>query len=274
MSKLNLHRAQRSRGFALAVIVSIAASLLTISAYTHVPSGASGSVDKADLLPIWIFDENEELYKFQIEEDDLRGYSKGNVLIEITVDDRDIPDGSLSACEVLTFRVLQLAFSQLWLEEVPNLADFAVRYGHPSEGSKATFEYITSAFSRGKADVELTEGVTKKSFDLDVMWYEFTNLDTEESFRTRVLEGVFPDGFFELRTKVKMGEATEAEKAKFAFQWEEVRDNFLTWEPDKLFELEEEEKEPAPIWSLVFALGLTAVVLGTTIYSMTGRGKQ
>jgi len=275
MSKLNLHKVFGVRFLALAFIIALVASLLAIPAHAHAPSGASGTVNEVDLLPIWIFDENEKLYKFVVEEDDLRGYSKGNELIEIVFDGQAIPDGSLSVCEILTFRVLQLAFSQLWPNDVPNLADFAVRYGDPGEGSKATFEYITSAFSRGKADVELTEGVTKKSFDLDVMWYEFTNLDTEESFRTRVLEGVFPDSFFELRTKVEMDEATEAEKAEFASQWKEVRDNFLTWEPDALFELEEEEKEPAPIWSIVFALGLTTVVVGTTVYSLvTGRSRR
>ncbi|MCK4598938.1 hypothetical protein KAU37_03830 [Candidatus Bipolaricaulota bacterium] len=273
MTKNDAQTALGTQGFVLALIVALLASL-TIPAYAHVPSGVSDLVDKIELLPIWIFDENEKLYKFQIEEDDLRGYSKGNTLIELTVDDEHVPDGSLSVCEILTFRVLQLAFSQLWPEEVPNLAGFAVRYGHPSKGSKATFEYITRAFSREEAEVDLPEGVTRKNFDLDVMWYEFTNLNTKESLETRVQEGVFPEGFFKLRTKVKTDEATESEKVEFAVQWEEVRDNFLTWEPDALFELEEEEKEPAPIWSIVFALGLTAVVLGTTIYSMTGRGKQ
>jgi len=275
MSKLNLHKVFGVRFLALAFIIALVASLLAIPAHAHAPSGASGTVNEVDLLPIWIFDENEKLYKFVVEEDDLRGYSKGNELIEIVFDGQAIPDGSLTVGEVLTFRVLQLAFSQLWPNDVPNLADFAVRYGHPSKGSKATFEYITRAFSREEAEVNLPEGVTRKNFDLAVMWYEFTNLNTKESLETRVQEGVFPEGFFKLRTKVKTDEATESEKVEFAVQWEEVRDNFLTWEPDALFELEEEEKEPAPIWSIVFALGLTTVVVGTTVYSLvTGRGRR
>ena len=273
MRKLGLCTVSSAKVFVLALVVALVASLLVIPAYAHAPSGASGAVDETDLMPIWIFDEDDELYKFEVEADDLRGYSRGNELIEIVVDGQDIPDGSLSVCEVLTFRVLQLAFSQLWPEDVPNRADFAVRYGHPSKGSKATFEYITQAFSRGDAQVELAEGVTKKNFDQDVLWYEFTNTDTGESFETRVLEGVYPDGFFELRTKVKIGEATESEKAEFISQWEDVRERFLTWGLDELFEVEEEEEEPVPVWPLVFALGLTAVVGGTTIYSLiTGRG--
>ncbi len=274
MSKLNLHKVFGARILGLAFVVVLVASLLAIPAYAQVPSGASGSVDKVDLSPIWIFDADEELYKFVVEEDDLRGYSKGNELIEIVFDGQVIPDGSLTVCEVLTFRVLQLAFSQLWPDDVPNLADFAVRYGDPGESSKATFEYITRAFSRGEAQIEMAEGVTEQNLDVDAFWYEFTNTDTEESFETRVLEGVYPEGFFELRTKVKMGEATEAEKADFASRWEEARDNLLTWELDALFEVEEEQAEPAPVWQLVFALGLTSIVVGTTVHSLARRGKK
>ncbi|TET74669.1 MAG: hypothetical protein E3J42_04755 [Dehalococcoidia bacterium] len=271
MTKLNLHRVSGARFLAVAFAIVLVASLLSAPAYAQVPSGASGSVDEVDLLPIWIFDEDEELYKFVVEEDDLRGYSKGNELIEIEVDGQVIPDGSLTVGEVLTFRALQLAFSQLWPQDVPNLADFAVRYGDPGEGSRATFEYITRAFSRGEAQIEMAEGMSEQNFDLDAFWYEFTNTDTGETFETHVLEGVYPDGFFELRTKVKVGEATEAEKAEFASQWEEVRDNFLTWELDELFEVEEGEAEPVPVWQLVFALGLTAIVVVTTTYSLLGR---
>ncbi|TET17887.1 MAG: hypothetical protein E3J81_01190 [Dehalococcoidia bacterium] len=274
MSKPKLRTVSGARSLALALVIALVASLLAIPAYAQVPSGASGSVDKVDLSPIWIFDADEELYKFVVEEDDLRGYSKGNELIEIVFDGQVIPDGSLTVCEVLTFRVLQLAFSQLWPDDVPNLADFAVRYGDPGESSKATFEYITRAFSRGEAQIEMAEGVTEQNLDVDAFWYEFTNTDTEESFETQVLEGVYPEGFFELRTKVRMGEATEAEKADFASQWEEVRDNLLTWELDDLFEVEEEQAEPAPVWQLVFALGLTSIVVGTTVYSLARRGKK
>ena len=274
MSKHNLHRVCGARFLALVSAVVLVVSLLSAPAYAQVPSGASGSVDEVDLLPIWIFDEDEELYKFVVEEDDLRGYSKGNELIEIEVDGQVIPDGSLTVGEVLTFRALQLAFSQLWPQDVPNLADFAVRYGDPGEGSKATFEYITRAFSRGEAQIEMAEGVSEQNFDLDAFWYEFTNTDTGETFETHVLEGVYPDGFFELRTKVKVGEATEAEKDEFASQWEEVRDNFLTWELDELFEVEEGEAEPVPVWQLVFALGLASIVVGTTVRSLARRGKK
>lgn len=274
MSKPKLRTVSGARSLALALVIALVVSLLATPAYAQVPSGASGSVDKVDLSPIWIFDADEELYKFVVEEDDLRGYSKGNELIEIVFDGQVIPDGSLTVCELLTFRVLQLAFSQLWPDDVPNLADFAVRYGDPGESSKATFEYITRVFSRGEAQIEMAEGVTEQNLDVDAFWYEFNNTDTEESFETQVLEGVYPDGFFELRTKVRMGEATEAEKADFASRWEEARDNFLTWELDELFEVEEEKAEPAPVWQLVFALGLASIVVGTTVYSLARRGKK
>ncbi len=277
MSKIKLRGISKARGsglvLILAVMLAMAVSLLAAPVYAHAPSGASGSVEETDLMPIWIFDEDGELYKFAIEEDDLVGYGRGMELIEIEVDGESIPDGSLSVCEVLTFRVLQLAFSQLWPEDVPNMLDFAVRYGHPSNGSKATFEYVTRAFTHGAAELELAEGVTKRNFDLDVFWYEIINTDTGESFETRVLEGVFPDGFFELRTKVKTETATAAEEADFTQQWEEVRDKFLTLESDELFDVEEEEEESPPYWQIVFTLGLTVVLLGTIVISLTGRRK-
>lgn len=277
MSKLKLRGISKAKGFSLVLMLALtlvmAAALLAVPAYAHAPSGASGSVEETELMPIWIFDEDGELYKFAVEEDDLVGYSRGMERIEIEVDSISIPDGSLSVCEVLTFRVLQLAFSQLWPEDVPNMADFAVKYGHPSKGSKATFEYVTQAFTRGAAEVELAEGVTKENFDLDVFWYKITNMDTGESFETRVLEGIFPDGFFELRTKVKTENATAAEEADFAQQWEEVRDKFLTLESDELFDVEEEEEESPPYWPIVFTLGLTVVLLGTIVVSLTGRRK-
>ncbi|GAI42288.1 unnamed protein product, partial [marine sediment metagenome] len=229
MSKLNLHTISGAKGFAVALVLIVAllvASLLTIPAYAHAPSGAS-EVDETDLLPLWIYDEDEQLHKFVIEDNDLRGYSKGKEPIEIKVDGEDVPDGSLSICEVVVYRVLQLAFSQLWPDDVPNAGDFAVTYHHPGNDHKAAIEYIAQAFSRGDAEVELAPGVDETNFDLDAYRYTFTNKDTGETFETWVLEGVFPDGFFELRTKVKTDEATEAEKAEFLRQWEETRDKLL-----------------------------------------------
>ncbi|MBE9501833.1 MAG: hypothetical protein KAX23_00365 [Dehalococcoidia bacterium] len=282
MSKLNLRTISGAKGFALALVLLVAllvASLLTIPAYAHAPSGAS-EVDETDLLPVWIYDEDEQLHKFVIEDNDLMGYSKGNELIEIRVDGENVPDDSLSICEVVVYRVLQLAFSQLWPDDVPNAGDFAVTYHHPGNDHKAAFEYITQAFSRGDAQVELDPGVDKTNFDLDAYRYTFTNKDTGETFETWVLEGVFPDGFFELRTKVETDEATEAEKAEFLRQWEETRDKFLTvqeneLEADELFEVEEVASESPPYWQISFALALALVVIGSTVYSLTlGRRRR
>jgi hypothetical protein len=273
MSKLNLHKISEAKVIALALIVTLVASLLAIPVYAQAPPGAS-EVKETELTPIWIFDEGEELQKFVIEDNDLRGYKRGNKPIEITFDDRDIPDGSLSIGEVVVYRILELAFPHLWPADVPNAADLVVTYHHPGKDQKTAFEYIARAFSRGEAQVERAPGVTEQNYELDSYRYILTNKYTDETFETRVLEGVFPDGFFELRTKVETGQATEAEKIEFASQWEDVRENFLTWELDELFEVEEEEAESPPYWQLVFALGLTGVVAVATVYSLLGRRKQ
>ena len=41
---------------------------------------------------------------------------------------RKMPNDSLCVCEVVSFRVLSLAISQLWPEDVPNRADFEVKF--------------------------------------------------------------------------------------------------------------------------------------------------
>lgn len=271
MSKLKVQTISGPKVFTLVFMLALVAFLLAAPAHAQVPSGAS-SVGETDLTAIWIFDEDQELQKFVIEDNDLRGYTKGMKLIEITVDGEDVPDGSLSMGEVVVYRVLQLAFEQLWPEDVPSLADLAVTYHHPGEDQKAALEYMTEAFSRGDAQLEVAQGVTEMNYDLDAYHYIFTNNDTGETFETWVLDGVFPDGFFELRTKIVTGQATAAEETDFLARFEETRDTFLTAEPDELFEVEQEE-EPTPYWQLIFALGLLGVIIASIGHSFLVRRK-
>ena len=257
--------------------------LATVSAGTasaHAPDDV-GRVEEAGLLPIWIFDQEDELdqlHKFVIEDNDLRGYSKGmveeKVEFQLGGETYRAPDGSLAVCEAVVYRVIQLAISQLWPEGVPVRADFGATWRHPDTGHEGTFRYILGDAATLNKDI--VDGTTDKDFTLDAYQYSFTNLDTGDTFEARVKDGVFPDGFFELRTKVKTEQAAEAEEARFSQMWERARDSFIEMEDDQLFDFdEEEEQEKMPIGQMAFAFGLLATVLGATVYSfVSGRARK
>jgi hypothetical protein len=190
----------------------------------------------------------------------------------MTIESQTVPDGQLSLDEVVVYRALRLAFTVLWPEEVPSVADFAISYQHPGTEQKASFEYITGAFSRGDAQI-VSAGVTEDELDSGAYQYIFTNKATGDSFETVVLNGVFPENFFELRTKVITGSATRPEQAEFSDQWQDTRDTFLSLELDEIFEVEKEELEPTPYWPIIFTFGLLGVMLVATGVSLLGRKK-
>ena len=92
---------------------------------------------------------------------------------------------------------------------------------------------------------------------------------TGDEFEVQVKEGVIPEGFFELRKKVKVEKtATPEEIEEFRTQWEAVRDAFLTQPDWELFEgVEEPEGEEPDVVGgaiffsiLVIGLGLLLVL--------------
>lgn len=254
----------------LVLLASLAVPLVAISVEAHAPSGAK-DVGETELLPIWIYGENEELQKFVIEDNDVRGYTKGMKPIETDMGEilGKCPDGELRICDACVFRVMQVAISQLSPDEIPNQADFGITWTHPSLTHEKTFRYITGGIAEYYHN-EIPEGTSRKHLVLENYKYAFTLND--ETFETEVLDGVFPEGFFETRDKVKSGEATDGEKAEFNSLWEEAREKFLTLDADELFIVPEEEEEPAPVWPIIFTFGLIAAVIGATVYSTVKRG--
>jgi formylmethanofuran dehydrogenase subunit E len=233
-----------------------------------------GYVEESDLTPIWIYDEDENLEKFVIQENDVRGYAKGmkEIRAEFEIDGKpcQCPDGELGVCEVCAFRATGLAISELWEDEIPNRADLDITWSHPSPCQEKTFRYITGNTAQYHKVILEDTG---KVLSLNNYRYKFTNLDTGDEFEVQVKEGIFPPGFFELRAKAKSGRATDQEKALFASQRGEIRDKFLDLDDDELFNFEEEEEE-TPYWPIVFTLGLTAVVVGTAVYSVGGARRR
>jgi hypothetical protein len=250
--------------------------IMPLISLANVPPGVD-YVEEPDLTPIWVYGEDENLEKFVIQENDVRGYAKGmkEIRAEFEINEKmhQCPDGELGVCEVCAFRVISLAISELWEDEIPNRADLDITWSHPSPGQEKTFRYITGdAAYYHKVIPEGAKGMGRV-LSLDNYRYNFVNLDTGDELEIRVREGIFPTGFFELRARVKQGEATDQEKALFASQWEEVRDRFLNMDDDELFDFEGEEKGN-PVWPIVFTLGLTATVIGTAAYSIGGARRE
>jgi hypothetical protein len=271
MRKVYSKRALVTKVFTLGLLALLTVPLLAIPAQAQ-PPGAE-KVGEVELEPIWIYNENGELQKFVIEDEDVRGYKPGGEPVEgefeIGGKTYKCPDEEgLCICEACVFRVMKLAISQLSPEDIPNQANFKVTWSHPCPGHEKTFRYITGNAADYKKDIP--GGTSKKCLTLDNYKYTFTY--GEEEFTTRVLDDVFPKKFFDLREEwIEAGKPETGDGDigdKFVPLWEEVRDKFLTMELDELFEFEKEE-ESVPWWPIVFALGLTAAIIGTTVYSIT-----
>ena len=261
------------RFVAAAAVLLLVAVLFPAPVQAHAPSGAS-KVGETGLQPIWVFDEADDLdalHKFVIEDNDVRGYAKGlepeEAEFEIGGETHKAPDGSLCICETCVFRVIQLAISHLWPEDVPVRSDFEVTWAHRCPSQEKTLRYILG--DAATYHKKVPEGTSKLNLTTENYRYVVTNLDTGESFEAQVREGILPDRFMELRTKVKTGKASDAENAEFSRKWDEVRDKFLTLEASELFEFEEDvEEESAPVGQMVFAFGLLGAVAGATGYSV------
>lgn len=256
----------------------VAPSVATGAADGYVPGDAARVETAEDLTPIWIFHGDAEgagdLEKFVIEDNDVRGFAKGMTDIELTLDGRKYPDGGLDLSKVITYRAIQTGMSRLWPEDVPVREDLAVETWDPSGSTRGTLEYVTRAVSRGAFELAQPgeNGTVEERFSPGNYRYVFENTATDERFETHVLEGVWPQGFFSLAEKVLNGEAGETQRAEFDAMWEEVRETFLTGQPEDLFYMEEEENEAMPVWPIVFTFGLLGLVAGTTCYSIA-RGR-
>ena len=243
---------------ALAFLLSLAVPMVASSVEAHAPSGA-GEPAEFELEDIWIYDVDGKPLK-------------------ISIEDAADAHGDLCVCVACAFRVTQAAIAGLWdlEEEYPRQGDLVVTYHHPGKGQEDAFEYI---LTEGCCTFELPEGTSAQHLTLDNYVYTFTRADTGDTFETRVNEGVIPDGFFDLMYKVKgydkgwhEDEPTEAERAEFASQWEEARDNFLTMEAWELFEgVEEEGEEPFPTAAVTFTGILAFLLLIGGVYSWRGR---
>ena len=198
-------------------------------------------------------------------------------------------------CGCCAFRATKIGISEVWGDETPERSDIEIISRLPSVASMQCFQYITgtgpkvpNVINKGEFHMILPDGtevtdlspknVKKLSAGMDVSNWNFviTRKSTGEKFKVQLREDVHPEGYFELREKVKFGipeMATGEEVERFTTLWVELRDAFLTQPDWELFEDIEEPQEPLPTGGIVFSsLLVVGLIVGFTYSSRGKRG--
>ena len=166
----------------------------------------------SNLSPILIYDEDD--------------------LLEISIENVGKYHGDVCLCLTLAFRAIQLAISKLWQDEIPKRGDFKIISACPTPGSKDCLEFITRVITRGNGNdfkLELPTGTDIENMTSDNFAFLFIRKSTNDFIRIRMKEGLFPDGFFELRKIVKYGKKfTAEEEESFWATKRELIQKFMT----------------------------------------------
>jgi len=183
-------------------------------------------------------------------------YDKEN-LLQISIEDVGKYHGDICPCLIAGFRATQLAISQLWKDEIPKREDFKIISAFPGQGSQDAFEFITRVKTRGDFKLELPEGtdivnisknnwvfiITRKSTGLP---RKTSGLLRGEQIKIWLKEEVFPEGlkqYFDLRKKVKFEKtATLEEKEAFKSAVKKLKQRFVSWPADRLFDFKKERR--------------------------------
>ena len=179
-------------------------------------------------------------------------------LLVITIEDAGAHHGDICICLALGYRGTQLAIADLWdvyEGEMPHQGDFKVISASPTKGIRDAFEYIMNATGDDYV-VDLPPGTDKVNLTQENFRATIIRKSTGESVTIQVKEGIFPDGFFELRKKVKFGipeNATAEEKNAFKLLWTETREKALYKPMSRVFEIAPPEK-----------VGILAIAHGST----------
>ncbi|MFZ2071732.1 MAG: hypothetical protein WAV32_09115, partial [Halobacteriota archaeon] len=156
-------------------------------------------------------------------------------LQEISLEEVGAHHGEICPCVAVAFRSTLRAFSEeeLW-GGIPHRGDVKIISAHPSDGHKETFEYILN--SSEAVIIQPPEGTDIINITADNYVYTFINKSTGDSITLRVKEEIFPERFFELRTKNKLGTAKPEEKKAFKLLGEELKEKAMYLPMDRVFE--------------------------------------
>lgn len=255
----------------------LAALALSQGVFAHMPGAAP--MPEVDLGPIVVSD--------------------GGVPVEITIDDVAAYNGEMEGkepdacvCCACMYRVLLSGISELWGDEIPERSDIGVQSRLVSNGALYTAWLVTGTgpgmdpAHAGSLTLVSPDGSVLTDYSKEARMkiaknrcfedYEFviTQRSTGESASLTLREGVFPEGFFDLRKKVKVEQtATEEETAEFVSKWSALRDDFLQKPDYELFnEIEPpEEEEPDVVGGGIF-LGLLCIAVAGMMVMRNRRG--
>ncbi|MFZ2071788.1 MAG: hypothetical protein WAV32_09395, partial [Halobacteriota archaeon] len=159
----------------------------------------------------------------------------GEELQEITIEEVGAYHGDICPCVAFAFRSTLRAFSdeELW-DGIPHRGDVKIISANPSDGHRMTFQYLLDSIKN--VVVQPPEGTDIINITADNYVYTFINKSTSDSITLRVKEEIFPERFFELRTKNKLGTATPEEKKAFTLLWEELKEKAMYKPVDRVFE--------------------------------------
>ena len=163
----------------------------------------------------------------------------GEILIKVPIEEAGEP----GICTPISFRATQLAIAELWGEELPQRSNFMIITACPTPGCEECLDYITKAKTgeggEGDFKVILAEGTSIKNLRRENYTFTFIQKSTGRQIKIWVKEGVFPEGFFEKRTKAKFDPAaTPDEKKAFKALVNEVSTKISELPMDELFEWE------------------------------------
>jgi sirohydrochlorin ferrochelatase/nitrous oxidase accessory protein NosD len=165
----------------------------------------------------------------------------GEELLTITIEDAGEYHGEgvieICPCVASAFRSTLRAFLEDLWDGMPHRGDVKINSRHPSDGHVMTFEYILGSAE----DLSIDEGADIVNITADNYLYTFTRKSTNDSVTIRVKEEIFPERFFELRTKCKLakmgkGDVTKEENKALKMFKEELREKLMYLPVDSVFE--------------------------------------
>lgn len=218
--------------------------------------------------------------------------SDNGVTVEISVDDVGKYHGMLEGknpdvcvCCACTYRAILSGIHEVWGSEIPERSDLGLRCGLISNGSVHAAWYVTGTGpdmapdNQGKLELVLSDGSiltdqspsaikkASKARTCDSYWFEISQLSTGDSVLLTVSEDMFPEGFAEMRKKVKFDKtASKDEIRQFASDYTSVRDGMLQKPDYELFnEIEEPDESSKLLGGGIFLALLSALCVGLVV---------
>ena len=139
-------------------------------------------------------------------------YDGDNHLLEISIEDVGKYHGHVCPCMIMAYRAIQAAFAKLWGDEMPYRYDIKIISKSPTQGTQDAFEFITRAKTRlsRKDDfrIELPQGTDIDNIKPCNFAYTFLRKSTGDVLEVQIKESIFPEGFFQMKRKLKSGKFT------------------------------------------------------------------